>query len=119
MAFTVFNAMDFYKRLLSNYVPALYEKYHYDGRKVLLRHKAFKALLRQYSPDVDKIIKKEYVELHKGLEAIYRSSIMAFKNFGQDMAEIYACYRKGFQLPDIKRHTELTRAMEEAADVLV
>lgn len=117
--FTVFNAMDFNKRLLSNYVPALYEKYHYDGRKVLLRHKAFKALLRQYSPDVDKIIKKEYVELHKGLEAIYRSSIMAFKNFGQDMAEIYACYRKGFQLPDIKRHAELTRAMEEAADVLV
>lgn len=67
--FIIFNAMDF------NKVLYLHERYGYDGRRVVLRHKAFKTLVRQYSPDFYKMVKSEYFDLNIGLEDGFRSSV--------------------------------------------
>lgn len=36
--FAVFNAMDFNKFLLSQFIPALHGKMKYDGMRIVLRH---------------------------------------------------------------------------------
>lgn len=87
--FAIFNAMDYNKNLMSELIPAKHEGYQYNGKRVVLRHKAFKALLRQYSPEVDKVITTEYNDLQKGLTSIFRSSIMAFYQYGEDLHEIF------------------------------
>lgn len=74
---------------MSELIPAKHEGYQYNGKREVLRHKAFKALLRQYSPEVDKVITTEYNDLQKGLTSIFRSSIMAFYQYGEDLHEIF------------------------------
>ena len=104
--FIVFNAMDFNKVLQTQFIPSFHERDHYDGMRVVLRHKAFKALLRQYSPEVYRLLKSDYLDLQTGLEAIYRSSIMALHR--------YAGYQRGDARPDFAQHKRLNEAMEEA-----
>lgn len=112
--FIVFNAMDFNKVLQTQFIPSFHERDHYDGMRVVLRHKAFKALLRQYSPEVYRLLKSDYLDLQTGLEAIYRSSIMALHRYAEDLARLYDGYQRGDARPDFAQHKRLNEAMEEA-----
>ena len=112
--FIVFNAMDFNKVLQAQFIPSFHERDHYDGMRVVLRHKAFKALLRQYSPEVYRLLKSDYLDLQTGLEAIYRSSIMALRRYADDLAQLYSGYQKGDAHPDFAKYRRLNEAMSEA-----
>lgn len=116
--FIVFNAMDFNKVLLTQFIPSYHGCDNYDGRRVVLRHKAFKALLRQYSPDVYRLLKSEYLDLQSGLEAIYRSSVMALHRYVDDLAQLYSGYQKGDAHPDFAQYRRLNEAMSEATQML-
>lgn len=116
--FTVLNAMDFNKVLQNQFIPALHDRSHYDGYHVLLRHKAFKSLLRQYHAEIEKTITTEYLDLNKGLESIYRSSIMALQRYADDLQQIYARHQAGNHQPDFVRHRRLESEMSEAVKIL-
>ena len=112
--FIVFNAMDFNKVLQTQFIPSFHGHDHYDGMRVVLRHKAFKALLRQYSPDVYRLLKSDYLDLQTGLEAIYRSSIMALHRYADDLARLYDGYQRGATRPDFAQFKRLNEEMAEA-----
>lgn len=116
--FIVFNAMDFNKVLQAQFIPSFHERDHYDGMRVVLRHKAFKALLRQYSPDVYRLLKSDYLNLQTGLEAIYRSSIMALHRYADDLARLYDGYQRGATRPDFAQYKRLNEEMAEATQML-
>lgn len=116
--FAVFNAMDFNKFLLSQFVPSLHGKTEYDGMRVVLRHKAFKALLQQYSPEVHKLLKGEYLDLNNGLEGIYRSAVMALHRHAEDLARLYAKHSEGCSRPDFAQIRRLELELSEAVGVL-
>ncbi|MGM9621425.1 MAG: hypothetical protein ACI3X4_08240 [Bacteroidaceae bacterium] len=116
--FTVLNAMDFNKVLQSQFIPSRHARSSYDARRVLLRHKAFKTLLRQYHPDIAKNVTTEYLDLHKGLESIYRSSVMALERYAKDLQQIYYRHHAGHHQPDFVRHRRLESEMTEAASPL-
>ena len=112
--FIVFNAMDFNKVLQTQFIPSFHGHDHYDGMRVVLRHKAFKALLRQYSPDVYRLLKSDYLDLQTGLEAIYRSSIMALHRYADDLARLYDDYQRGATRPDFAQFKRLNEEMAKA-----
>lgn len=112
--FIVFNAMDFNKVLQTQFIPSFHGRDNYDGMRVVLRHKAFKALLRQYSPDVYRLLKSDYLDLQTGLEAIYRSSIMALHRYADDLARLYDDYQRGATRPDFAQFKRLNEEMAEA-----
>lgn len=119
--FVVFCAMDFNHVLLSQYRPALHARYKYDGRRVVLRHKAFKTLLRQYNPDVYRLIDHQYLELHKGLEAIFRTATLGIYKYQEDFARLYILHQERTAnpvLPDTRKLRQLEAEMEEAAHAL-
>lgn len=110
--FAVFNAMDFNKVLQSQFVPSYHGRAPYDGMRVVLRHKAFKALLRQYSPEVSKLIKSEYLDLNTGLESVYRSAIVALFRHADGLAGLYAKHQAGISIPDFAQLRQLEDEME-------
>lgn len=111
--FAVFNAMDYNKNLMSELIPAKHEGYQYNGKRVVLHHKAFKALLRQYSPEVNKVITTEYNDLQKGLTSIFRSSIMAFYQYGEDLHEMFLKSEKNaMPCPDFVKNEALNEDMD-------
>lgn len=114
--FAVFNAMDYNKNLMSELIPAKHIGYQYNGRRVVLRHKAFKALLRQYSPEVDKEIKTEYNDLQKGLSSIFQSSIMALYQYGK---ELHQMYMKNDEIGNLCPNFAESRALNEEMDAIV
>lgn len=119
--FVVFCAMDFNQAILSQYRPALRARYQYDGKRVVLRHKAFKTLLRQYHPEVYKLINHQYLELHKGLEAIFRTAVLGQYNYQEDFIRLHVLYeeRKANPvLPDIRKIRQLEAEMEAAVEGL-
>lgn len=116
--FTVLNAMDFNKVLQNQFFPAQHDRSRYDGYRVLLRHKVFKALLRQYHTEIEKTITTEYLDLHKGLESIFCSSVMALECYADDLQQIYSCHQAGNHLPDFARNRHLENEMSEAVKVL-
>lgn len=119
--FIVFCAMDFNKAILSQYRPALRANYQYDGRRVALRHKAFKVLLRQYNPDVYHLVKHQYLELNKGLEAIFRTATLGIYHYQEDFIRLHTLYegRKAHPvLPDIRTIRQLEAEMEAAVEDL-
>lgn len=117
--FTVFNAMDFNKMLQSQYHPALHERYRYDGRRVVLRHKAFKTLVRQYSPEIYKTVKSEYLDLSVGLEAVFRSSVLGLHRYEADLQRLYILYGEGTPHPDFMQNDQLGKEMEKVSQMLV
>lgn len=113
--FVVFCAMDFNQSILSQYRPALRVHYQYDGKRVVLRHNAFKVLLRQYSPEVYHQIRHQYLELNKGLEAIFRTATLGIYNYQEDFIRLHALYqaRKADPvLPDMRAIRQLEAEME-------
>lgn len=119
--FVVFCAMDFNQAILSQYRPALRARYQYDGKRVVLRHKAFKTLLRQYHPEMYKLINHQYLELNKGLEAIFRTAILGLYDYQEDFIRLHALYeeRKANPvLPDIRKIRQLEAEMEAAVEDL-
>ena len=116
--FTVLNAMVFNKVLQNQFFPAQHDRSRYDGYRVLLRHKAFKALLRQYHTEIEKTITTEYLDLHKGLESIFCSSVMALECYADDLQQIYSRHQAGNHLPDFARNRHLENEMSEAVKVL-
>lgn len=116
--FTVLNAMDFNKVLQNQFIPARHDRSHYDGYRVLLRHKAFKALLRQYHAEIEKTITTEHLDLHKGLESIFRSSVMALERYADDLRQIYSRHQAGNHQPDFAHHRRLENEMSEASKPL-
>ena len=117
--FAVFNAMDYNKNLMSELIPAKHEGYQYNGKRVVLRHKAFKALLRQYSPEVDKVITAEYNNLQKGLTSIFRSSIMAFYQYGEDLHEMFLKSEKNaMPCPDFAKNEALNDEIDSFMRIL-
>ena len=116
--FVIFNAMDFNKVLQAQFIPSYHGRDNYDGMRVVLRHKAFKALLRQYSPDVYRLLKSEYLDLQSGLEAIYRSSVIALHHYADDLAQLYKGYQRGDTHPDFALYNQLNEEMLEATQML-
>lgn len=116
--FVIFNAMDFNKVLQTQFIPSYHGRDNYDSMRVMLRHKAFKALLRQYSPDVYQLLKSEYLDLNDGLEAIYRSSVMALYCYADDLAQLYSEYQRGDTRPDFAQYNRLNEEMTEATQML-
>ena len=107
--------------LTTQYRPAIHSRYKYDGRRVVLRHKAFKTLLRQYNPDVYRLIDHQYLELHKGLEAIFRTATLGIHKYQEDFARLYILHQERTAnpvLPDIRELRQLEAEMEEAAYAL-
>lgn len=119
--FVVFCAMDFNRAILSQYRPALRARYQYDGKRVVLRHKAFKTLLRQYNPEVYRLIKHQYLELHKGLEAIFRTATLGLYNYQKDFIRLHVLYEErkaNSVLPNIRKIRQLEAEMEAAVEGL-
>ncbi len=119
--FIVFCAMDFNHVLQSQYRPAVHARYKYDGRRVVIRHKAFKTLLRQYNPDVYRLIDHQYLELHKGLEAIFRTATLGINRYQEDLARLCILHQERTAnpvLPDIRTLHRLEAEMEEVAGAL-
>lgn len=116
--FIVFCAMEFNHVLLSQYRPTLHARYSYDGKRVVLRHKAFKTLLRQYNPDVYKLVNHQYLELHKGMEAIFRTATLGIYRYREDFIRLHAIYMDRTVnpvLPDIRQLRQLEAEMEAVA----
>lgn len=116
--FVIFNVMDFNKVLQAQFIPSYHGRDKYDDMRVVLRHKAFKALLRQYSPDVYRLLKSEYLDLNDGLEAIYRSSVMALHRYADDLAQLYNGYQRGNTRPDFAQYKRLNEEMAEATQAV-
>ena len=119
--FVVFCTMDFNQAILSQYRPALRVRYQYEGKRVVLRHKAFKTLLRQYNPDVYKLINHQYLELHKGLEANFRTATLGLYNYQEDFIRLHALYeeRKANPvLPNIRTIRQLEAEMDAVVENL-
>lgn len=119
--FVVFCAMDFNRAILSQYRPALRAGYQYDGRRVVLRHKAFKTLLRQYNPEVYKLINHQYLELNKGLEAVFRTAILGIYRYQEDFIRLHTLHQErtvNSVLPDIRELRRLEAEMEAAVEGL-
>lgn len=119
--FVVFCAMDFNQAILSQYRPAIRAHYQYDGKRVVLRHKAFKTLLQQYNPEVYKLINHQYLELNKGLEAIFRTATLGLYNYQEDFIHLHVLYeeRKANPvLPNIRTMRQLEAGMEAAVEGL-
>lgn len=111
--FAVFNAMDYNKNLMSELIPAKHKGYQYNGKRVALRHKAFKVLLRQYSPEAYKLITTEYNDLQKGLTSIFRSSIMAFYQYGDELHEMFLKSEKNaIPCPNFEENEALNDEMD-------
>lgn len=116
--FVVFCAMDFNRSILSQYRSALRAGYQYDGRRVVLRHKAFKTLLRQYNPEVYKLINHQYLELNKGLEAVFRTATLGIYRYQEDFIRLHALHQERTVnpvLPDIRAIRQLEAEMEAAS----
>jgi hypothetical protein len=80
-----------------------------------LRHNAFKVLLRQYNPEVYHQIRHQYLELNKGLEAIFRTATLGIYNYQEDFIHLHALYqaRKADPvLPDMRAIRQLEAEME-------
>lgn len=119
--FVVFCAMDFNQSILSQYRPALRAHYQYDGRRVVLRHNAFKVLLRQYNPEVYHQIRHQYLDLNKGLEAIFRTATLGIYKYQEDFIRLHALYqaRKADPvLPDMRAIRQLEAEMEAVVNDL-
>lgn len=116
--FVVFCAMDFNFNLQSQYRPSCRNKYEYNGSRVVLRHKAFKTLLRQYNPETDRLINSQYLELHQGLEAIYRTSILGILNYENDFALLHQMYKSQSYKADCNLSLRLEKEMAKVADKL-
>lgn len=116
--FTVFNAMDFNKFLQSQFVPSLHGKKEYDGMRVVLRHKAFKALLRQYNPDIYKLLKSEYLDLNDGVDAIFRSAVMTLHRHADDLSRLYAKHSEDSSYTDFTQIMRLEQELSEVSDML-
>lgn len=116
--FVVFCAMDFNHHLQSQYRPSLAVKYKYDSRRVAFRHQAFKTLLRQYYPDSHRLITTQYLDLNKGFEAIFRTSILGIFKYQNEFVLLHQIYQDKSNLPDLHRLQQLEKEMTEAADGL-
>lgn len=116
--YTVFCAMDFNRNLLSQYRPAVRANYTYDGRRIVLRHGAFKALLRLYNPEVYDLTKGKYLDRHKGLASIFRTATMGMFKYEAEFVRLYQLYASNPYLPDRRQIRQLEDEMTEAAAAL-
>lgn len=117
--YVVFCAMDFNRNLQSQYRPALRADYHYNGRRVVFRHKAFKTLLRQYDPDIYRLIKHQYLDRHKGLEAIFRTATLGIFKYAEDFSRLHELHRMRSEnpvVPDFRQAKQLEEEMSASAN---
>ena len=85
--FVVFCAMDYNKHLQSQYRPSVNNQY--NGNRVVARHQAFKKLLEYAFPEVYKLITTQYLDLNKGLESIFRSTVIGLQKYESDFRILY------------------------------
>ncbi len=105
--------MDYNKNLVSELIPARRMDYQYNGKRVVLRHKAFKALLRQYSPEADKLISTEYNQFQKGLSSIFQSSVMALYQYGEELHQMYMKHEQNdLPCPNLAENATLNDEMD-------
>lgn len=116
--FVCFCAMNFNYNLQSQYRPSLYVKYKRDSPRLVFRHQAFKTLLRQYYPDAYRLVTTQYLDLNKGLEAIFRTSILAIFKYQNEFVLLQQIYQDKSNQPDLHRLQQLEKEMFEAADGL-
>lgn len=105
-------SMEFNKVLQSEYIPALHDKYKYDGCRVFLRQNALKALLRQYTPEVDKLYKHQFMDMTEGLEQILQ---IVFKSIQAKNEELGILYRNAGK-STIPKHKEIRRLNADMQD---
>ena len=116
--YTVFCAMDFNHHLLSQYRPVVHDGYTYDGSRIVLRHGAFKALLRQYHPEVYRLTKGHYLDRHKGLASIFRTATVGIFKYMDDFVRLRELHASGTHLPDFRQIQQLESEMAEVASKL-
>lgn len=116
--YTVFCATDFNRNLLSQYRPAVRAGYTYDGRRIVLRHGAFKALLRQYNPEVYRLTLGKYLDRHKGLASIFRTATLGLFKYGAEFARLQELHASKSYLPDRRQIRQLENEMADAAATL-
>lgn len=76
-------------------------------------------LLRQYSPEAYKVVTTEYNDLQKGLTSIFRSSIMAFYQYGEDLHEMFLKSEKNaMPCPDFAENEALNDEMDAIMRIL-
>lgn len=110
--------MNFNYNLQSQYRPSLYVKYKRDSPRLVFRHQAFKTLLRQYYPDAYRLVTTQYLDLNKGLEAIFRTSILGIFKYQNEFVLLQQIYQDKSNQPDLHRLQQLEKEMFEAADGL-
>lgn len=116
--YTVFCAMDFNRNLLSQYRPAVRARYTYDGRRIVLRHGAFKTLLRQYHPKVYRLTKGHYLDRHKGLASVFRTATLGLFKYETEFVRLHQLYTSSPCMPDFRQIRQLEDKMAEAAATL-
>ena len=116
--FSVFYAMDFNKVILSQFVPSIRERISYNEMRTLIRHKAFKNLLLHYSPKAYDTARPDFLKLSTGLEAVYRSSVMALFRYGDELAQFHADYQAGIYRIDFTQHKMLQKEMSVITPLL-
>lgn len=111
--FIVFCAMDYNKHLQSQYRPSVNNQY--NGNRVVTRQQAFKKLLEYAFPDVYKLITTQYLDLNKGLEAIFRSTVIGLQKYESDFRLLYQ-----IDHTDLDRYNEnLRNQLEDEMSVIV
>lgn len=116
--YTVFCAMNFNGNLLSQYRPVVRARYTYDGRRIVLRHGAFKALLRQYNPEVYRLTQGKYLDRHKGLAPIFRTATLGLFKYGAEFARLQELHASKHDRCDRRQIQQLEDEMAEAAAAL-
>lgn len=113
--YTVFCAMDFNRNLLSQYRPAVHARYTYNGPRIVLRHGAFKTLLRQYHPEVSRLAKGKHLDRHKGLASVFRTATVGIFKYGAEFARLHQLYASNPYQPDFRQIRQLEEEMTKAA----
>lgn len=116
--YVVFCAVDFNRNILSQYRPAVRAGHTYDGRRIVLRHGAFKTLLRQYQPEIYRLIDNQYLDRHKGLSSIFRTAIFDRFKYEQDFLRLHELHLSNPNLPDFQVIKHLSDEMEKTTSEL-
>lgn len=111
--YVVFCAVDFNRNILSQYRPAVRAGHTYDGRRIVLRHGAFKTLLRQYQPEIYRLIDSQYLDRHKGLSSIFRTAILDRFKYEPDFLRLHELYLSNSNIPDFQVIKQLSNEMDK------
>lgn len=109
--FAALNAMDFDHAFHSWYIPVKHNYIHYDGKKVIIRHKSFKSLVRHFLLIEDeKERRTDYLHLTDQIEKIFQETMMSMVKYHDELAVLYSDEERTV---DSAWHDRLVNEMDE------